>query len=318
MAFSDARRRARAACPTDQLRWYANRTLPPEDYAAVAAHVAECAACQAEAQEWAELRQALRGVAAQTPEPTAELFALIERRLNAEPERAVAARLRGWLQGAQAALEVAGQHLLAQVRLLRRDLFWTPLLIAPVVIMVAYLPAPGAQAARAAALLAALIAALGMAFLSGQRADPAREIALATPTSPRLTLGVRLFVVFGYDLLINCGLALPFLALHGVVTPVWFVANWLAPLCLLSAVALLLSVALNASVAALICALLWALRLVSDVQTFLLGGGASVPTLWQRQYEAFWRQGPLLFVVAGLATLLAFSLVERKERFARC
>jgi hypothetical protein len=39
--------------------------------------------------------------------------------------------------------------------------------------------------------------------------------------------------------------------------------------------------------------------------------------VWQQQYESFWHQEPLLFVVAGLAVLLAFVVLERKERFAR-
>ena len=208
--------------------------------------------------------------------------------------------------------------MLAQARLLRRDLFWMPLFIVPLAASVVYLPGPWHDTPDAAALLAALLTALGMAFLYGQRVDPAREIALVTLTSPRLVLGVRCCLVFGYDLLLNCGLVLPFLAMHGIVTPLWFLANWLAPLCCLSAIALLLSVLANAATAVLACVFLWALRMLSDVQAFLIGTTqplAEAP--WQQLYENFWHQGLLLFTIALLAGLLAFLLLERKERFAR-
>jgi hypothetical protein len=160
------------------------------------------------------------------------------------------------------------------------------------------------------ALLAALLTALGMAFLYGQEVDPAREIVLVTGTSPRLILGIRCCLVFGYDLLINCGLVLPFLALHGIVTPAWFLANWLIPLCSLSALALLLSILVNAGTAVYISALLWALRLVDTIPVLQ-------ETQWQQQYESFWHQGPLQGEIAALAVFLTFIVIERKERFAR-
>lgn len=309
---------SRSACPVDQLRWFVNHTLSPEERSAVEAHLAGCTACQAEVKVWSELRHAMQTVSARTPEPRADLFALIEQRLDLSSEPAPSMGLPRLLQGCCLALSVAGEHLLAQARLVRRDLFWMPLFIVPLVVLMVYLPGPWAKASDTVAFFAALLTALGMAFLYGQPVDPAREIALVTRTSPRVVLGVRCCVVFGYDLLLNCGLVLPFLSLHGIVTPAWFLTNWLAPLCCLSAIALLLSILVNASTAAFICILLWALRLLSSVQAVLLGGAPSLPqTFWQQQYEAFWRQGLLLFAVAGLAVILAFSLVERKERFAR-
>lgn len=317
MTRSDAHRLSRSACPVDELQWFVNRTLSAEEQSAVEAHLARCVSCQAEVRIWTELRQAMRGVSAQTPEPRADLFPLIERRLDLLPALAPWAGPHRLLQAGWLAF-VAGEHLLAQARLIRRDLFWMPLFIVPLVVSMVYLPGPWSQAPGMAALLAALLTALGMAFLYGQKVDPAREIALVTRTSPRLVLGVRYGVVFGYDLLLNCGLVLPFLSLHGLVTPAWFLTDWLAPLCCLSAIALLLSILVNANTAVFVCVLLWALRLLGSVQALLLGGAPSLPeTFWQQQYEGFWHQGLLLFVVALLAVVLAFSLVERKERFAR-
>ena len=318
MTLPDEHRLSRSACPVDQLHWFANHTLSAEEQAAIEAHLAECAFCQAEVRDWTELRQAMRGVSAQTPEPRADLLLLLEQRLDLLPSPAPWFALPRLLRAGGLALGVAGEHIAAQARLIRRDLFWITFCIVPLVVAMVSLPGPWARASDMAALLAALLTALGMAFLYGQQVDPAREIALVTQTSPRLVLGIRCGVVFGYDLLINCGLVLPLLAWHGLVTPAWFFVNWLAPLCCLSAIALLLSILLSASTAACVCILLCALRLLGSVQALLLGGASPLPqTFWQQHYEEFWHQGPLLFAVAVLAVLLAFSLVERKEHFAR-
>ena len=117
--------------------------------------------------------------------------------------------------------------------------------------------------------------------------------------------------------LLNCGLILPFLALHGIITPAWFLANWLAPLCCLSAIALLLSIVINTSTAVFTCCILWGLRLLNSVSMLFSGGTQPLPEApWQQQYESFWHQGPLLFVITLLAVSLAFIVLERKERFA--
>jgi len=309
---------SRSHCPVDQLEWFVNQTLSVEERAAVEAHLTECAACRAEVAVWTELRQVMRGASVRTPEPRADLFIQIEQQLDVLPSPAPLAWLGSLLQVCWFALTVSGEHFRAQARLIRRDLFWMPLFIAPLVGSLVYLPRPWQDMPGPAALLAALLTALSMAFLYGQRVDPAREIVLVTRTSPRLVLGVRCCLVFGYNLLLNCGLVLPFLALHGVVTPAWFLANWLAPLCCLSALALLLSILVNSGTAVLVCALLWALRMLNSVQTILFGGLQPLTEApWQQQYESFWHQGPLLFVVAILAVLLTFIVLERKEHFIR-
>ncbi|HLI71732.1 MAG TPA: zf-HC2 domain-containing protein [Ktedonobacteraceae bacterium] len=308
---------SRADCPVDRLEWFVNGTLPVSEQAAVEEHLSWCTSCQAEIRNWTALRQALQSVSAQTPEPRADLFMLIEQQLDAQPAVISWFGLPGLLQAGWSALTVCGEHLRAQARLLRRELFWMPLVFVPLVSLIVYLP-PWRHSPGPAALLAALFTALGMAFLYGQEVDPAREMTLVTLTSPRLVLGVRCCLVFGYDLLLNCGLVLPFLAVQGIIMPAWFLANWLAPLCCLSAIALLLSILTNASAAVLICLALWALRLFGVVQGFLIGGGQPLPQVpVLQQYESFWHQGLLLFAVAALAIFLAFVLIERKERFTR-
>jgi hypothetical protein len=309
---------SRSTCPVDQLEWFVNRTLSAEQRGEVEAHLAQCTACQAEVAEWAELRQSMLNVGTSTPEPRADLFPLIEQRLDQLAAPAPWFRLQRVFQVCWFALNVGAELFRAQARLLRRDLFWMPLFIVPLAASIVYLPGIWQRMPGSAALLAALLTALGMAFLYGQQVDPAREIALVTQTSPRLVLGIRCCLVFGYDLLLNCGLVLPILASQGIITPAWFLTNWLAPLCCLSAIALLLSVLANASVAVFACTFLWGLRVLNSVLALALNSLQPLPEApWQQAYEHFWHQGPLLFIIAILAVGLAFIALERKERFAQ-
>jgi anti-sigma factor RsiW len=120
MTQPDKRRLSGSACPVDQLQWFVNRTLSAENRAAVEEHLAECASCQAEVQVWIELRQAVRGVSTRTPEPRGDLLPLIEQRLDLLPSPAASSWPQHLLQVGWLVLSVAGEHLLAQTRLLRR------------------------------------------------------------------------------------------------------------------------------------------------------------------------------------------------------
>jgi hypothetical protein len=299
----------RSGCPADQLEWFVNRTLPTEERAAIEAHLADCPACRSEVAAWVELRQAMREVSAQTPPPRADMHARIDRRLDALSAATLWSRRRSPRQALRLALAVCGEHFRIQARLIRRDLFLMPLLLMPLAGWMVYLSRSEQQVPETAALLAALLTAFGKAFLYGQEVDPPREMVLATHTSPHLVLGIRCCLVFGYDLILNCGLVLPFLAWQGVVTAGWFLGNWLAPLFCLSALALLLSIVIRPGAAIFFCALLWVLRLLDHSQ--ILQG-----MLWQQRYEGFWHQGPLVFAVGLLALLFTFTVLERKERLA--
>lgn len=317
MTLRHERHPSRSTCPTDQLEWFVNRTLSAKERVAVEAHLVTCASCQAEVRALIELRQTMRKVSALAPEPRADLFTQIESQLDLLPSPASVPWLRALLQTCWFTLTVCAEQLYAQARLIHRNLFWMPLLIVPLVCSIVYLPRSWQQAPSEAALVAALVIALGMAFLYSQEVDPGREMTQATLTSPQMVLGMRCCLIFGYNLLLNCGLVLPILAVHGVVTPAWFLTNWLAPLCCLSAIALLISIVVNASAAVLICSLLWGIRLLGDVRALLFGGQLLPDIPWQRSYESFWHQGPLQFATAILAVSLAIIVLGRKEQFAR-
>jgi hypothetical protein len=66
------------------LPWYLNGTLSPAEAGEVERHLAGCASCRAEMEEWRRLRPALDSAVASRPLPPADLFAAVRRRIEAD------------------------------------------------------------------------------------------------------------------------------------------------------------------------------------------------------------------------------------------
>lgn len=296
---------ARSNCPVELLGWFANQTLSVEEQLAVERHLRNCERCRQDVAEWTTLRDAVHTTSESMPLPRADLFGQLEIQLDAGRFRI----LRRYLQRIFTGSTIVFELLAAQFRLIRRDLLWLPLLILPLAVFLARSAIYIQEQASLLAFVASFITALCMAFLYGQDADPARELTLVTRTSPRLVLCMRCSVVFGYDLLINLAGVLPFLPAHGIITPAWFLANWLAPLCCLAAISLLLSVLVHPAVAVVFCSFLWILRAMSSL--FVIQNMSFL-----QQYEQFWHSGAPLFGIAALAVCLTFLCLERRERFS--
>ncbi len=96
---------------TDQITAYLDGTLTPEEAAAVAAHLAECAECRGTLDDLQAVRNLLRAVPHRTPHPS--LLPRTLARLDATMARRTRPR---WLIAAVTA--VAAAVLLLQVRLL--------------------------------------------------------------------------------------------------------------------------------------------------------------------------------------------------------
>lgn len=150
-------------------------------------------------------------------------------------------------------------------------------------------------------LIAPLVAALGIAFLYGPAAEPALEVELAAPISPRLVVLARLLLVFAFDL----ALALISSIVLVVAQSEWslwpLVMMWLAPMTFLAALAFLLSMIFSEPlVGAAICLTLWGVQvlrgfIIVDVLPDLLAAETQ-PWLWLSA-----------LVCAGIAVWLAGS-----------
>ena len=189
----------------------------------------------------------------------------------------------------------------AQARVVRHEIWIASTLVmvlGALVTLIIYEPTSSSEALPLV-LLAPVVAAVGVSFLYGSAVDPALEIALATPTSPRLVLLTRLTLVFGFDLGLGLAGSLA-LALFQPGVSLWpLVTAWLAPMAFLSALSLLLSVlSADPGAGALISLGLWVVQNVvrmthaNNVLWLLtdLTSAAARPWLWS-----------LAIVMGGLA-----------------
>jgi hypothetical protein len=155
-------------------------------------------------------------------------------------------------------------------------------------------------------VVAPLVAACGVAFLYGLEADPALELQLATPVSPRVILLARLALLFGFNLAITlvCSVVLVLAQIQISLMPL--VVAWLAPMTFLSALAFLLSVLFFDSLASvMISLLLWigaALRHFVQFEIFL-------PDLLHTSFY------PVLLLTAPVLVGVALWLAEHEERW---
>jgi hypothetical protein len=160
------------------------------------------------------------------------------------------------------------------------------------------------------ALVAPAVAAVGVAFVYGPENDPSLELALGTPTSPRLVLLARLALVFGFDLLVALGATLLLVAVRGDAA-VWSVVSlWLGPMLFLSGLGLVVSLAVGPAAAALGALTLWSTRVLAAMPP----GGSPAGVDGHRLLDGAWQAGPALAVI-GLGLLAAAVVfVPRQER----
>lgn len=309
----------------DVLPEYAAGTLPPDDRATVEDHLRACTDCAGTLADWMALAGAVnRASRGATPDlpfeaswnllaariapplPDAAMPAPPLAPIGRLPDTTTAHTNSERAERDVAAFVVMGLHVLrvtgAQVRLLRPAMWIASALgIALAVLYALTLPhVVGELDVLAFAL--PLIAATGTAFLYGPDVDAGLELALATPTSPRLVLLGRFALLFGYD----AALALAGTSLLSVARHDGFVSlasAWLGPMALLSTLSLTLSLILGPAVAVGGAAALWLSRALR------LDGGLSLHI----SAGAFW---PTPQVLALSLALLTFALlyVTRQER----
>ena len=154
-------------------------------------------------------------------------------------------------------------------------------------------------------LIAPVVAALGIAFLYGPAAEPAAEIELATPFSPRLIVLTRLLLVFAFDLVLGLlGSALLMLTQSGWS---WWplVALWLAPMTFLAALAFLLAMVFSEPlIGAAVCLALWGAQVLRQFLPL-----ERWPTLLNAEAQ------PWLWLSAAGCAIVALWLAGREERW---
>lgn len=158
-------------------------------------------------------------------------------------------------------------------------------------------------------LIAPLVVAVGVAFLYGPGNEPALEIELATPVSPRFVLLARLTLLFGIDLVLGLAGSVVLSLLRSDIFLWPLVMSWLAPMAFLSSLALLVSIlSFEPLLGVLVSLGLWAIQVLHQ---FPLGRTipAYLPDLLALEARGW------LWLATAVLIGLTLWLMGKEERF---
>lgn len=274
---------------------YATGALEPAERAEVEGHLAGCAECRAGVAAWRALGDTGHDPA--PPGPDLVHRVLLRSALSGPPP---ATRRPAWFSFAL---------LRAEARLVRPAV---PIASALVMALGVGLAATAkGSAGQVLALVAPVVAALGIAGLYGPRRDPAFEVVAAAPTAPALILLTRIALVFGYDLVLALAASGVLAALGADPGGVFALVDaWLGPMALLSALSLVLAVWIGADAAAGVAVVLWSLR--------VLAGGILGDAEWALDaVRLVWATNAGTVLAAAALTALAVFLAGRGEPIRR-
>jgi hypothetical protein len=253
----------------------------------------------------------MRLVAAVEALPSPVLLERVWAVLDADSEPAGAAATRQ--QAAAAKVSAAVRFVAAQILVLQRGV-WAVSAVAVIACLVTVLVmrTPSEIVTRILlSLIVPLVTALGAAFLSGPENDPALEVALATPVSPRLVAGIRIGLVLLYNFVLASLLTLAASAGHeggfALLASLWF-----GPALLIGAVSLLLSMVTSSVVGVGAAAVLLIVRLAS----YLAGLPQSGATTWLGALDRLWTTSPLVLALALACLWAALLWTPRQLRQA--
>ena len=190
-----------------------------------------------------------------TIQDTARLSESLRRVLRARKKNSTAERFYlGWLV------------ICSQLRVVQNEIWVASGIVMGMGILVtlAYSLSNAADVTLPFVLIAPIAAAAGIAFLYGPMVDPALEIELTLPISPRQILVARLVLIFGFDLILGLvgSTALSLLRADVLFWPL--ISAWLAPMTFLASLAfLLITLTLDSGVSLLACLGLWFLQNIS-------------------------------------------------------
>ena len=286
---------------------YTNGTLVPQERRLVSAHLDSCDACRAELASWRAVGTASRSVSSRVSDPSEALMERVWSRIGEdEPAASSSGRL-------EERLSLGLQLLVGQLALVRREIWVASAATMALGCLVALLTAGASAGGVVLAVFAPMIAAVGVAFIYGPENDPSLEVALSTPTSPRLVLLARLTLVYGYDLALAL-VATVVLALANGGVGLWtLISLWIGPMLFLSALALFLSLLFGPTPATLVALTLWGVRLVA----YSSASQGLALSREMRLLESFWQSTSLLLPLAALLLLVTILYAPRQEKLSR-
>ena len=294
----------------EMLPAYAAGSLRGADRERVRAHLADCARCRADLAAWTAI------AAAAAPRDAAPDASLVVRTVLTRSAIEGSAGPPGHAPWGRR-LRYAAALVMAEARLIRLAVPVASALVMALGVVfllvqaAAERPAPGAEVALA--LIAPIVAAVGVAGTYRSRADPAAELVAATPTGGPLLLLVRLALVFGYDLALALAASAALTAAGageaaggGPVSLYGLITAWFGPMALLCSVSLLVAVRFGPDVALGVATGLWAVR--------VLAGGVLARDGWPARFIVdAWSTNAAILVLSAARGIAAVVLAGRLD-----
>lgn len=166
-------------------------------------------------------------------------------------------------------------------------------------------------------VLAPLVAAASIAMIFGPANDPAGELMVSLPTSPRQILLARLSIVFGYNFALALAASILLLPVFPYLVLPTLIISWLAPMTFISALALFLSIHYGAENAIIAAYGVWIMKyaFMGIFSVNLIKPGSSLLNVLDG-YSQFWQHPAWMFGVGIL--LLAGAVWSAGRVEYRC
>lgn len=293
----------------DEMPLYAAGQLNQVESAELENHLKECPVCQDELIFWESLSEEIFHEDTKISAPIDLAERVLQRIHNGDalPENGLIStpslRLKTGLMSTFSLLQ-------AQRYLIKREIWPASAGIMALGVILALI----SNHIEAISFIAPMIAAASLATLYGSENDPAHELTLATPISTWKILLARLSIVSAYNLLLSILASLVMLLIVPPNLLGMIVLGWLAPMALLSSLALLLSIWMSTNNAIAIAYGLWILQYLKISKILGSWGYSSNWDEFLIAYQKFWQSPGLLLILSlvllGIA-LLSTRYIER-------
>lgn len=324
----------------DLLPAFVNGTLNPRARTYVQQHLLHCEACSNELATWQALRETAQLSLAATPLPATHTLTQVWAKLEAAPQPTVTSATQETpsISGKQRTQVIQLTH---QTQLIQTP-FWHSLVSSllhywlvlkrqvPIIHLSIWLTAPlviffggglafydiiilhtvGIASNWSLPLFTTVSATAGAAFIYGQENDAGFEITLSTPTSIRIVMLCRTFLVVSYNVLLAAIASTVIAVAHG--GGLWqTIQMWLGPMLLLSTFTLALSMLLGS----------WVSLLVSIVletgQAFLLNVDKHMAFIQLNPASmSIWQTNPMMLILAVLFIMFAILYAPKQPRLS--
>lgn len=287
---------------TDLIPAYLNGSLSAGDERHVCEHLEICAGCRSELASWETVGEATRTAASQAPGLSEDLMGRVWARIEEDAQAVVQPSL-------DSRLSLALQILVGQLPLVKKKIWVASAVTMAFGVAVSLLTAVGTTTTGMVfSLFAPIVAAVGVAFVYGPENDPSLEVALSTPTRPRLILLSRLTLVYGYDLALALAATVVLATVSERLNPWPLVLLWIGPMLFLSALALLISLFFGPTPAVFTAMALWGVRLAATPGS----DPRYLDSAWMRAIETLWQANAVLLPLAVLLLATAFFYAPRR------